>query len=128
MVLLASWKVLALFVPAATGLLSPANGVTERDLVQPPGPLTHCLSTAGQEAAAFEQCLEEHAQELEAIYALPEDWLSEVHQYIASHPAWHDHYAGKFDTFRQLLRCRFRFRFRDRHRDIHYSVIDDGRT
>jgi chromosome segregation ATPase len=129
MYMLASWKVLALFVPAATGLLSPATGVTERDLVQPPGPLTVCLSTAGQEAAAFEQCLEEHAQELEAIFDLPEDWLAQVHQTIASNPAWRDHYAGIPDQVEDRLDRRENARDRrenliDRREDVRDRAED----
>ncbi len=53
------------------------------------GPLSTCLEQSGREAAAFEACLVQHQEELQALYNLPADWLAQVHAYVQAHPeAW----------------------------------------
>ncbi|MCJ7513018.1 MAG: hypothetical protein MUO23_08615 [Anaerolineales bacterium] len=80
MVLLAAWKILALFAPAAAGLLAavtpPAPG---QPLPETTRPLRDRLSIAGRDAAAFEQCLTDHQAALDATHDSPAGWLATVH-------------------------------------------------
>lgn len=53
------------------------------------GPLSTCLEQSGRRAAAFEACLIEHQEELQALYDLPADWVQRLRAYLEAHPlAW----------------------------------------
>jgi len=53
------------------------------------GPLSTCLEQSGRETAAFDACLIQHQEELQALYNLPADWPAQVHAYLRAHlEAW----------------------------------------
>ena len=124
---LAAWRSAALILPAAAGILSPTGMLRGENSIDPTGPLTSCLSIVGQDALAFEDCLAEQQDALQAAYGLPQGWLAEIHSYLEDNPAWRGEFATLADRLEDHFDRRESVRDRDENRLDHRENVRDRR-